>query len=527
MGPPKPSPVRPIPLYLALISLVVLQAAVSFSGAYQMEYVGNYDTAYYYAVARNIALGQVNSDTVLWHWLGTPEHVARPPGDYWSPGWPFILGMAMRIAGHTMKSSMWICAILSLALPLLTFRAAYSIRPSIFLAWLAGLVLIPQERLRESNFMPDIALPYQVVTLLGLCLLLSAQEAVRGSRRRWLIAGAVLTIPLWLRGDGFVVCAAAVAAILLDVRFTPRERGTRAGWLLVGSAACLAPFLAYNIWAFGSITPEPRAMVPFMRGFSDLYRFETDPTFAGWWAQGPVELTEQVGDVLLKRASHLAQEVPFPLLALALLGAVAGGRRWLIDPKILPLTLTLGISWLVPAVTAPVIAKNPGRFVQSATPLLCVLAAVGLGVAIHRWRTRGGATVALALAFLVCGSVWFWPISARNPLARAGWKDSYTPIPECLRPEGRPFLEPTDIVLTTDPWQVSAVVGVPTVMIPIDSTEAIRNVVAKYHPRYLFIPDNTQWTMVASNGGRAIPELDLDGRRLEGCTGGTWFELAR
>lgn len=508
----------------ALLSLLILQAAVSFSGAAQMDYVGNYDTAYYYAVARNVALGHWNSDTVLWHWLGTPDQVARPAGDYWSPGWPFLLGLAMRIVGHTMKHAMWICAFLSLSLPLLTFWAAYSIQPRILTAWLAGMVLIPQERLKETNFMPDIALSSQVFLMLGLCLLLAAERPGRFGRLRWVAAGAVLMVPFWLRGEGFLISAAAVVGTLLDGQVSYRERASRAGWLLIGSLACLLPFLGYNLWAFGSMTPKPRALVPFMSDFGDLYRFATDPSFESWRNIGPQAILGKVWDVLVKRAAQLLKEVPIPLLVLALLGSLVGGQRKILDARILTISLIIVTGWFVPAVMAPVPSDNPGRFVQQSTPLFCVLAALALDRLVFRWKAPEIVAGAAALAFLFSCSAWFWPLAMRNPLDRDRWKGGYTPIPSYLMPAGRPVLGSDDAVLTTDPWQVAAVLGVPAIMIPIDGPQAVNEVVARYHPRYLALPKKTLWVIVARGAGRQVLS-GLKLRQAVASSDGTWYEI--
>ncbi|MEE8460216.1 MAG: hypothetical protein V3S08_10085 [Phycisphaerales bacterium] len=80
---------------LALISLVILQASVCFPAASGLPGVGNYDTAYYYAVARNLADGRGAIDTVLWHFLGPPEPVVRPIGE---PRFATTLPLTMFVA---------------------------------------------------------------------------------------------------------------------------------------------------------------------------------------------------------------------------------------------------------------------------------------------------------------------------------------------------------------------------------------------------------------------------------------------
>jgi len=490
-----------------------------------MDFVGNYDTAYYYAVARNIALGQTNADNVLWHWLGTPASVARPPGDYWSPGWPILLGALMSLVGHTMKDAMYICASLSLALPLLVFWAVWSIRRDMLWAWLAGLVLIPQERDRETNFMPDIALSHQLFLMLGLCLLLRAQREIGRERWRWAIAGFVLTTPLWLRGEGFLVPAAAASATLLDTDVPFAERLGRLRWLLLGSAICLAGFMGYNMWAFGSTVPEPRALTPYLINFGDYYRAASDPGYEAWRAQGADRILARITDVLAGRATRPLQEIPILLLALAALGAFIGGKRLRPDGRTLPFVLVMTFLCVVPAVTAPIPSNNPSRFVQASTPLICVLAALALGRLLAPWRRRRVVIAAASVVFVVGGSVWFWPMQVRDPLSREAWKSWYTPIPSYLEPPGHPPLQPDDLVGTTDPCQFAAVLGVPTLMLPIDGPDAVRGVVARYHPRYFLLPDRSQWWIVAGTARGRAALSGLRVRPIREAADGTWYEI--
>jgi len=520
-------PARTRQILAAVISLAILQAALSFSTARRLEHVGNYDTAYYYAVARNVALGPVSrADDVVWHWLGRPGTVARPPGGFWSPGWPLLLGATMTVIGHTMKDAMHLCAALSVTLPLLVFAAIYAVRRDPLIAWLGGLVLIPQARNRETNVMPDVALPHQVALMLGLCLVLWALQHDGGrSRRIWMAAGFALGVPLWLRGEGFVVPAAVAAAILLDASTGPRERLRRLGWLLPGTALCLLPYLAWNLWAFGAIVPASRALAPYLTDFTDFYRYGTDPGYASWRAQGLGGILSTIGYVLRVRAAHPFREIPIPLLALAVAGAVPGAGRRLRDVRTLPFVLVLVFSWAIPAMLAPIPSRNPGRFVQAATPIVCVLAALGLGRLMTPFRRNRLATAAACVAFVVGGAVWFAPLTIRNPIDTQAWQSKYRPIPGYLQPSGRPPLEPGDLVLTTDPCQVAALLGVPAMMLPIDGPDALREVVARYHPRYLLLPSETQWWRVAGAGRRREALAGLSVREVASAVDGRWYAI--
>lgn len=511
----------------ALLSLVLLQAAVSFWGAAKVEFVGNYDTAWYYTVARNISQGKIDSDDVLWHWLGAPETVARPAGDYWGAGWPYLLGGLMAIFGNSMKASVWICAALSLSLPLLTFWLALLIQGRITPAWFAGLIVIPQERLIPTDFTPDIALPTQIMVLLGLCLFVNALRKPARSWETWCVAGFVLAVPLWLRSDAFVVGAAAAAATLIRRSVQIRTRLEQAGWLLAGASAGVILLLAYNIWAFGAATPPPRAMVPWMVTFRDLYRFDTDPSFASFNAQGASFLLRQIRDTLSTRVEQLPVELPLPLLVLGALGCYTRGSGKDRDGSTFVIPCLIGLFCVVPAVLAPRVSYNPGRFTQLTVPLACALAASALGRLTARWESRRWIPIGVSAVLAFSCIVWFWPLEICNPLDPTRWLDSFAPLPEYLAPGAHPPLGPDDVVMSTDPWEVAAVLGVPAIMVPIDSAEAMRKVAFKYHARYLLVVKKSTWYSVAQTAGARALKRQFPKRLLRATRDAVWFELPR
>ncbi len=360
---------------LALISLVILQASVCFPAASGLPGVGNYDTAYYYAVARNLADGRGAIDTVLWHFLGPPETVVRPIGDYWPPGWPFLLAALMRVFGHSMMAAIGICATLSLLLPVLVFWLAYLVRPQTWLAWLAGVLVIFQNSLHQTNVTPDVSLPYALVTLLGLCAFMEHRR--RRAPEKWLIlVGALMTLPFWMRGEGFIPFGAITLTVLLSGDISWRRRAIRIGWLLLGSACCQLPLWLYNLFAFGGLTPEPRSMVLFFTDIpSDLYMFGSNPSFATWWGQGIPVILDNIGDRLYENAFAFFKQNPWALGGFAIVGMI---RKVNGEPRFattLPLTMFVVLSWLVPAILVPN-GASADRLVLNTTPIQCILAVI-------------------------------------------------------------------------------------------------------------------------------------------------------
>ncbi len=467
---------------LALVSIVILQAVVSFTAAAGLPGVGNYDTAHYYAVARNLADGRGAVDTVLWHFLGPPETVVRPIGDYWPPGWPFLLGALMFVFGHSMKGAILICASLSLLMPVLVFWVTYLLRGRTWLAWFAGVLVVFQNSLHQTNVTPDVSLVYALATLFGLCAYLGHRR--RRAPDKWLFwVGAALTVPFWMRGEGFILFGAVTLTILLSGDVSWRDRTVRIGWLLLGSACCQLPLWGYNLVAFGAMTPEPRTMVLFFTDIPrELYTYGSNPAFATWWQQGIPGILDNIGDRMYVNAISFFRQNPWALGVFAVVGMIrkVGG-----EPRAattLPLSLFVILSWLVPAVLVPN-GASPDRLILNTTPVQCILAVVAFEGLV---RGRRGLTVLLpaAVVFLFACTALSWPLRIENPVGR-DWQSRFRPVPAHLLPAGRPTLQSDDLVLTRDPWQVAAFLDVRAVMVPFDGPLAMRDVIDHYRPRYL------------------------------------------
>jgi hypothetical protein len=476
---------------LAALSLVVIQAAISFDSAATILHVGKYDSAYYFALARNISQGEPAADTVLWHYLGTPDTVARWAGDYWPPGWPMMLGLVMALVGNSMKHAIWICAFLSLAMPYLAFRITYAVRPQIWLAWISGLLVMLQTPLHPRNVVPAVTLPYQVFVLLAILLFVKWVDAGRPGRLRTVLVGALLAFPLWIRGDGFVVCGGALCALALAQDPPVRERAARMGWLILGAFCCMVPYWSYNLIGFGSVTPEPRSMIPVMTSYTDLHTFLQDPSFEHWWAQGPDVLIGLIlGDIGLSLKS-LPTRYPVLLGFLSLAAIVGGSRKGFRDPRVLMIVFIPPLAWFIPAIIAPVVA-DPPRLVMLQTPLLCILACLGTGWIVQRWDSKV-AIRAVAVGVLVFGcAIWHWPFDLRNPFDRS-WRQWYASIPDRFHRESLPFLRDDELVVTDVPWQLGAFLDVSILNVPTDGPEAFRQLVEKYRPDYLVLRRPTRF----------------------------------
>ncbi|MGH7270635.1 MAG: hypothetical protein ACREJ3_09410 [Polyangiaceae bacterium] len=494
--------------------LPALSWAISFAAARTIHTVATYDTAYYYVIARNVAQGRGLTDTVLWQFLGVPESVQRPAGGYWEIGWPIILGTLMRLFGHSQRASIFICSALSGLVPLATALVAYLAAKRLDVAWLAGFLVCLQVRLLATNITPDATTMYQLAYLSGMVALLWVQKR-DASPGQMLAIGVVLAFPMHVRGEGFILGAAALPLLFFSGGRPSRAATRRTFWVAAGMMGFVLAFVLRDLVVFGHLVPKSRSLRLWMTRYDDLYRFASDPSPATFWAQGAVRIANVRVDALRSHLDGLMHEVPWPLVAFSVAGVAAmvrSSRTW-----VLPLFFCLSL--LVPCLVVPIIA-SVDRFAMNVLPVLCVAASFGI-FAVRDAVARSTAPrflrfAVLSAATLACIAVFRDPISFRTYIDRLR---IYRHTPDFLantRSLAPLHLLPTDVVLTDEPWRVAAVLDVATVMCPVDGPAAVDAVVKKYRPRFVIAKSN-------SSLQRLVAAKKFDLRAVATMKDATWY----
>jgi hypothetical protein len=565
--------------WLIILGLILLQGILAVWHSAGLQTVGSNDTAYYYAVAKNIAHGKANPDGVLWNYLGNPPSVERPAGDYWSAGWPFALGLLMRWFGDSPVAAVHICASLSVFLPVTVFLLLQRLTSRWWVAAYGGVLVCLQFKLFQVMVTPDVSLSYDLITTAGFVLLLGVL-ASRPSLLCFLPSAFVLSLPIWLRGEGFTPLLAASLGILAAP--WPWRQRLR---YVVGFAAlagiCLVPYFLYNIHFFGRISPEARSLTPLMTDFGQFYEFGSDPSLASYAKLGFEGIARLHIEALAFFAKNLWGNIPYLLL---LTGTLCPVLRWIacrraarvesarsgqpdlsntaVPPRnhqpecgrsdgcrtaaIVTLLSYVILSAAIPLSIAP-IASNYDRFLLNTIPVLCVLAVWSIEPLLRfRWTANLG--ILIVATFLL--AYVQWPFHPRKPWTSA-WKDRFSSIPVSLAPGNHPEMNPDDIVLSEIPARLCAQLGVNSISAPWDGTvidesegpreydrffpvfrrkrtvvsvETCRRVIARYHPRFILAADGS----ILDQFTRRVKDLQLRvvfrGQGQDGV-GYTWFAV--
>lgn len=418
-----------------LLILLGLQLLVTAWNLSTVTVVSNGDPSHYYCEARNLALGRGLVNSNLSTYLAPPPTVIRPAGDYWPCGWSIVLGLGLAVLGTAPAQALLITALVAFLLPPATYLLAHRLTQNPRTALLAGVLVTLQARLWLLEAIPDVTIPFLVVVTLGL------------ASERPVLAGALLGLPLWLRGDGFVGLLVALAT---QPRKAPR--------LLLGASLTIAPLLLYNLAFFHRPMPAPRGLVPFMTAHADLYDPVHEPSLETWLQQGPATIAGHIVTALKTTGTAALLQLP----AVLWLAALWGMRQ----RRLLPATLFVLASWLVPTTLAPMVA-GAHRVVPHLVPCLCVLAAGAIAQSQRRW------VVALTCALCVLPGPWCF----RDEFSRA------TPaFVTDLRAHTQ--LRPDEVVLTEDSWLLGAHLDCATLQSP-STAEGLVALLERYRPKYM------------------------------------------
>lgn len=364
--------------FVAAVAVAYLVVGSHFTGLIYM------DGAYYYGVARHIALTGRFEEPIVWHFLNPPETLVHAPFDYWGGMTSLLLvpplvlfGASPRTANLTMSAisaatvlAFWY--LVCVALPL-RYRATQ----------LLGLALFAfSPAMNLYRFQPESVVVAQLFILLALIAF----------ARRWFAAAIVCGFCILLtRGDGGVLFALITGAVLVEAS-RPVRGQVRLPWQLVLiTGACLATYLGWSVASFGTLTPPATSAVPFLRNYWEVYHYGVTRNVSWTDLLGRIDRAYVLDRMWLGLDS--LRRVPFvPLLDAWLLLALLAAPVLFIQRRQRECgicVLALASYWLV--VFASGVGFAPVRTPHVFTPLLVLSGALGLDAlcgAVDRWMTR-------------------------------------------------------------------------------------------------------------------------------------------
>lgn len=462
-----------------LVPVVAISALYVVFAAHARDIVYN-DGAYYYGVARHMALTGRFEEPIVWHFLNPPPAIVHAPFDYWGGMTSLLLVPSLMLFGATPETGFRTMGVVSaaglvafwylvcIALPL-RHRIAQLIAVALF-AFSPAMVIY--------RFQPESVAVSQLFLLLAL---------IAFSRQRLVLAVLCAFALLLTRSDGLILFALIFLTVLLH-RDPPgaASASRRRRCALVG-LACLTVYVIWSATAFGTATQPAAQILPFLRHYMQVHDFGV--TYERSWSQVLERFTY---DHLAERfrvawkTLHATPFTPFGWwwLALALLSGPAALRAPTAPASLIWL-LCFGGYLLVVWMSGPGFAEVRAPHVFM--PLVVLAGALGIDAICSRLRALlTGRAHGRIIAALIGAAV----LTACAVMLNA--------LPGLTLPEQSTYplqheLPRLDAVLQGEPvaanlpWYMVAYTRSPVVMIPKNGEAAVEAALAHYQVRWLVI----------------------------------------
>jgi hypothetical protein len=402
---------------IAVPAALYALAAVAYAAAARLvDFAVNEGSAYYVAVAGNLAAGRGLVIDAIWSYATPPLILPRPAFELWQPLASLLAAGPIALLGDDLPAAqLGMAAVGALLAPLAwyTCREAASTlglgeRHTGTLAIGAGVVSATMGPFILPVAMPDSTIPFAVAATAACAVVGRALVAPPGSRSLlWLALGVACGIAWLARHEAVWI---ALAAVLLTAAAGALSRRMLAS-AIVGGLLVATPWLARNLLAFGTPLPGQAVDNALLTANDGIFAYLDQPSVDAFLAQGGGTL---VANVVAAVEHNLVDVLLIPAAPVALTGLLATGilmwrHRRLRTTSLGTLILAGAITFAVNSVVFPV-ASLWGTFEHAAGFIhLALLVAAVLGLdrfiqAVGRRRgwQRGNAWMApLALGLLM------------------------------------------------------------------------------------------------------------------------------
>jgi len=400
-----------VPLALYGLALAVRLLAIA-----SVRFPLTEGSAYYSAVAQNLATGRGLVVDAIWSYATPPLVLPRPAFELWQPLASFLAAVPMPVLGASFGAAQLAFVLVGALLAPMTWyvardaarRVAVGERRATTLSIGAGALAAICGPFLLATVAPDSTLPFTVLAV-AACMVMPA--ALRGERRAMVGLGVLAGLAYLARMEG----------LYLGLTFVVLGLAMRLGWrLVVGRAVVIAavaalvalPWFLRNLATFGTALPGQVADNLFATRNEQIFGYANRPALEGFLGQGPITM---LANVIEAFRHDIVDVLLVPSVAVVVVAAIAmvAGRRnasALNGSSLAALLVLGGFTLVVTSVLFPV-PTLWGTFEHAAGPLLVALivsASLGADAFVARvraWRNWPRSNAWLAPAALVALTV--------------------------------------------------------------------------------------------------------------------------
>jgi 4-amino-4-deoxy-L-arabinose transferase-like glycosyltransferase len=487
------------PLALVLVALAVRLAVLSASRPANISP----DAAHFLNIARCVSRGEGFSNPAAWPaWLAPGRLPA--PETFKDPGYPYAIAGVGVLTGDLFLAGQLVSLLAGVLLPLALYRLARRLTGDRTVALVAALLTAGSPELIAQSV--RVMSESLFTLLLVLALAVAAPDPARprsSGARGWtpdLLAGGLLGLAFLTREQALIALPAL--ALLLGSGQGLGPAGARAGRALLAMAAVASPLLVRNLQLFGAPLHSDAASFavwPFVDPITFSHATHRPPAPLPFLAAHAPEVIGHALESLARFLRVLPRDlvghvVWAPALAVGLGLALLRWRTW-----------AFAWAWLVPAVLAMAVVSWNTRYFASTTPLWCLLTAVGARWLAARVGFRWPLAVRVFAASALLGLIALQTLRARRQLEGYAPPEIAAAIAEGPALAARLAPGEALMAVTTSYWSWFA--DRPSVHLPITDAAELQAIVRRYRVRLAALPSSRLAELAARYPGRRLPAI--------------------
>lgn len=214
------------------------------------------DSASYIEAARSLLQG-LGVDMTPW---GYDRRLHPVPLEWWPPGYPVLIAIVAKFGFSVERAAtlvtQWSSALSAGAIVLLFTPVIGPVY-----AFLSASVIFISPAVLLWTFVPGSDPSFLLVAIIAIGCFLQAMQEI-DSRRRWIMAGLLLGLTVWLRNAGIALVAAEMSIVAISIvycaikdRQAAQKLAKSAVFFAVAAAIPILLLVFFNLYYFGTIFP--------------------------------------------------------------------------------------------------------------------------------------------------------------------------------------------------------------------------------------------------------------------------------
>ena len=448
---------------------------------------GHGDSAFYYTVAKNIALGRGPVIDYIVYFFSGLSPLPHYAGDFWNPSASFLIAIPMLIFKSASINIALIAPIVFGIIPAIVgYLAGRKISGSVSTGALVGLLTF------FSPFQVWYSVSTEAIIFSGAFGALAIYFMMKGdeSPRNFLIAALFTGLANLIRQDNILLLGTLGICILISSM--PLKSKLLIGGAVIGiHLLVLSPLLIKNYSELHAFFPPGPAKTAFLTTYEDFHSYNKE---IDWPA---LRATFGIKEIIVRRLHTAWENLPQldyfldPILTWLFLASLAGmiflRRDWGKLRMLLPVFLFFIFEYLFYSFIASF--SGPGSLIKSLGALMPFICFVIVDFAAQYIKSKSMLTGAIILLAAYCGYLGFQK-NYSSTIYYNGIYETYKIVKSDIEADAakRGVPEADIIIMARATWDVNEATGFKTVMVPNNDINTIVFVAKHYNAHYILLP---------------------------------------